>query len=181
MPVTAQQALLHHGTSLKHLECTHVSQVTWGNIPLTAWYMESQSTNWCRTSCMCYIWDTTINVKKIRGENIFAIIAGTIITPRKYSLRIVHCAILVTLNLAINLLWNFLTLRYCRQSLETIYQTPRDHLPHQSCHRPLQKLASRYTRWRLWKRWRRGAMVALTQRPVHEQASTLASFRAYNT
>ena len=112
--------------------------------------------------------------KKFCGGNIFAIIAGTIIIPRKYSPRIVYWLILVTLNLAINLLWNFLTLRYCKQSLKTIYQTPRGHLPHQFCDRPPQKLASRYTRRQSRKRWRRGAMVTLTRRPVHEQASNLA-------
>ena len=58
--------------------------------------------------------------------------------------------------------------------METIYQTPRGHLPHQSCDRPLQKLASWYTRQRSQKRQSRGAMVALMRRPVHEQASTLA-------
>ena len=60
-----------------------------------------------------------------------------------------------------------------RQSLETIYQTPRGHLPHQSNNRPPQKLASRYT-WRQSRKCRRrGAMVTLTQRRVQEQASTL--------
>ena len=40
-----------------------------------------------------------------RGRNIFAIFAGTI-TPRKYSPRIVHHVILVTLDFAIDSLWN---------------------------------------------------------------------------
>ena len=60
-----------------------------------------------------------------------------------------------------------------RQSLETIYQAPRGPLPHQFHNRPPQKLGSRYTQRRLLKRRRRGAMVALTQRRVPEQASTL--------
>ena len=57
-------------------------------------------------------YDTTYRKhKKFRGGNIFDIFAGTI-TPRKYSLRIIHHVILVTLHLAIDSLWTLLTLRY---------------------------------------------------------------------
>ena len=49
-----------------------------------------------------------MNVKTNYGGNIFATFAGTI-TPRKYSTGIVHHVVLVSLNLAIDSLWNFLT------------------------------------------------------------------------
>ena len=97
------------------------------------------SGNW-RKLQHCTVCTYTVNVKKIRCGNIFAIYAGTIILS-KYSPRIVHHVILVTLNLAIDSLWNFFNVALLPGSpWRRFTRIPRDHLPHQSCDRPPQKL-----------------------------------------
>ena len=70
------------------------------------------------------IFSYTVNGKKICCGSIFAIFTGTI-TLRKYSPRIVHHVTFVTLDFTIDLLWNFLTLRYYQAVLGVDLPDPK--------------------------------------------------------